>query len=106
MPADKALLRFILSGNTSFWSRPEVATRIGFGTAPWRCISRCTAQYYSSAVECAPDCVSQTYCEPGGAALSDPNTTCCALSLLDQSYSFLQRAKPLTPRWCAAYPAW
>lgn len=63
---DKAVLRFLLSGNTSFWSRPEVAYRMGFGTAPWRCINRCQGQYYDSMDECAPDCVTQTYCEPGG----------------------------------------
>ncbi|GLC48529.1 hypothetical protein PLESTB_000107900 [Pleodorina starrii] len=100
----KAVLRFILSGDTSFWSRPEVATRIGFGTAPWRCVNNCQAQYYASAQECAPDCATQTYCEPGGAALSDPNTTCCALSLLDQSYSFSHPPSQTTPDWCSAYP--
>ncbi|GLC48531.1 hypothetical protein PLESTB_000108100 [Pleodorina starrii] len=104
--ADKAVLRFILSGDTSFWSRPEVATRIGFGTAPWRCVNNCQAQYYASAQECAPDCTTQTYCEPGGPALSDPNTTCCALSLLDQSYSFSHPPSNITPDWCSAYPAW
>ncbi|GLC71850.1 hypothetical protein PLESTF_001173700 [Pleodorina starrii] len=101
----KAVLRFILSGDTSFWSRPEVATRIGFGTAPWRCVNNCQAQYYASALECAPDCTTQTYCEPGGAALSDPNTTCCALSLLDQSYSFSHPPNATTPDWCSTYPA-
>ncbi|GLC48378.1 hypothetical protein PLESTB_000089600 [Pleodorina starrii] len=102
----KAVLRFILSGNTSFWSRPEVATRIGFGTAPWRCVDNCRAQYYASSRECAPDCSSQTYCEPGGPALSDPNTTCCALSILDQSYSFSHPPSASTPTWCSNYPAW
>ncbi|GLC71849.1 hypothetical protein PLESTF_001173600 [Pleodorina starrii] len=101
----KAVLRFILSGDTRFWSRPEVATRIGFGTAPWRCVNNCQAQYYPSALECAPDCTTQTYCEPGGAALSDPNTTCCALSLLDQSYSFSHPPNATTPDWCSTYPA-
>ncbi|GLC48532.1 hypothetical protein PLESTB_000108200 [Pleodorina starrii] len=105
-PIDKAVLRFILSGNTSFWSRPEVATRIGFGTAPWRCVNNCQAQYYASAQECAPDCTAQTYCVPGGAALSDPNTTCCALSLLDQSYNFSHPPSQTTPDWCSAYPTW
>lgn len=65
--ADKAVLRFLLSGNTSFWSRPEVAIHIGFGTAPWHCINQCQPQYYASLQECAPDCINQTYCEPGGA---------------------------------------
>lgn len=66
--ADKALLRFLLSGNTSLWSRPDVAYRIGFGTAPWRCISSCHGQFYASATECAPDCTTQTYyCQPDGA---------------------------------------
>ncbi|GLI59758.1 hypothetical protein VaNZ11_001714, partial [Volvox africanus] len=99
----KALLRFILSGDTSFWSRPAVAYRIGFGTAPWRCVSNCQTQYYVSAVECAPDCTTQTYCEPGGAALSDSNTTCCSLSLLDQSYSFSHPPNATTPDWCSTY---
>ncbi|GLI59756.1 hypothetical protein VaNZ11_001711, partial [Volvox africanus] len=102
----KALLRFILSGDTSFWSRPAVAYRIGFGTAPWRCVSNCQTQYYVSAVECAPDCTTQTYCEPGGAALSDSNTTCCSLSLLDQSYSFSHPPNTTTPNWCSTYPPW
>ncbi|GIM13091.1 hypothetical protein Vretimale_16258 [Volvox reticuliferus] len=102
----KAVLRFILSGDTSFWSRPAVAYRIGFGTAPWRCISRCQAQYYASAAECAPDCTTQTYCEPGDAALSDSNTTCCALSLLDQSYSFSHPSTAVSPSWCNTYPPW
>ncbi|GIM13096.1 hypothetical protein Vretimale_16261 [Volvox reticuliferus] len=102
----KAVLRFILSGDTSFWSRPAVAYRIGFGTAPWRCISRCQAQYYASAAECAPDCTTQTYCEPGDAALSDSDTTCCALSLLDQSYSFSHPPNATTPDWCSTYPSW
>ncbi|GLC43492.1 hypothetical protein PLESTM_001479100 [Pleodorina starrii] len=107
---DKAVLRFILSGNTSFWSRPEVATRVGFGTAPWRCIDRCRPVYYEvngTYRECEPDCTTPVYCEPGGRALSDPNTTCCALSLLDQSYSFTYSPNATTtPRWCSAYPAW
>ncbi|KAG2492628.1 hypothetical protein HYH03_009044 [Edaphochlamys debaryana] len=106
MMTDKGLLQFILSGDTSFWSRPEVATRIGFGTAPWRCISHCAGQYYASAAECAPDCEDQVYCEPGGAALNEPNTTCCALSLLDQSYSFSHPPSASTPAWCTTYPAW
>ncbi|EFJ45307.1 hypothetical protein VOLCADRAFT_94393 [Volvox carteri f. nagariensis] len=100
-PENKAVLRFLLSGNTSFWSQPEVATRIGFGTAPWRCISSCQTQYYASAAECAPDCISQAYCEPGGMALSDPDTTCCLLNLLDQ----LEVFGDTSPPWCSSYPS-
>ncbi|PNH01426.1 hypothetical protein TSOC_012687 [Tetrabaena socialis] len=102
----KGLLRFILSGDTAFWSRPEVATRIGFGTAPWRCVDRCTAQYYASAADCAPDCEDQTYCTPGGGARGDENTTCCALSLLDQSYDISQPPSATEPAWCSTYPSW
>ncbi|EFJ40640.1 hypothetical protein VOLCADRAFT_99502 [Volvox carteri f. nagariensis] len=102
----KAVLRFILSGNTSFWSRPAVAYRTGFGTAPWRCIDRCQAQYFTDLAQCAPDCTTMTFCAPGEAALSDPNTTCCALSLLDQSYSFSHPPNTAVMSWCNTYPAW
>ncbi|GIL53228.1 hypothetical protein Vafri_8873 [Volvox africanus] len=102
----KGLLRFILSGDTSFWSRPAVAYRIGFGTAPWRCISNCQTQYYASAAECAPNCISYIYCEPGGSIAGIPNTTCCSLSLLDQSYSFGHPPNTTTPDWCSTYPPW
>ncbi|EFJ43192.1 hypothetical protein VOLCADRAFT_96657 [Volvox carteri f. nagariensis] len=105
----KAVLRFILSGNTAFWSKPAVAYRIGFGTAPWHCIDRCQAQYYfipNNSAVCSPDCTTPVYCLPGDAARSDPNITCCALSLLDQSYRFNHPPSTVQRAWCENYPPW
>ncbi|EFJ43989.1 hypothetical protein VOLCADRAFT_95845 [Volvox carteri f. nagariensis] len=105
---DKALLRFILTGNTSFWSRPEVAYRVGFGTAPWRCVDRCQAIYFSSVGECMPDCTTNIFCTPGGTPASDTSTPCCALNLCDQSYTLWvgQQQQNLSRSWCTTYPAW
>ena len=41
-----------------------------------------------------------------GAALGSENTTCCALSLLDQTYASAQPPSSTQPAWCSTYPGW
>ncbi|EFJ44015.1 hypothetical protein VOLCADRAFT_106618 [Volvox carteri f. nagariensis] len=104
--ADKALLRFIFSGNTSFWSKPAVAIRIGFGTAPWRCVNRCQTQYFPTLADCAPDCTSQVYCTATGTVPAYSwSIPCCALSLFDQTSAYDTFPAPAQP-WCSTYPPW
>ncbi|EFJ43931.1 hypothetical protein VOLCADRAFT_95846 [Volvox carteri f. nagariensis] len=59
-----------------------------------------------------PDCSGLflwRYCIPAGAAHGDPNTNCCAINLLDQSYRF-NTSTLLWPNgvapWCHIYPSW
>ncbi|GIM11186.1 hypothetical protein Vretimale_14730 [Volvox reticuliferus] len=103
----KAMLRFIASGNTSFWSRPEVATRIGFGTAPWRCVNICDGLSFANVDDCAPDCQgSLEYCKPGDPIPADPRYTCCAIERLDQSHNIIHPPLSTPPPWCSVYTPW